>query len=44
MIGMKVAPSQVNVATASEAFDEAGKLVRPEDRAAVRQLVAETGV
>ena len=41
MIGMNVAPAQVNVARASEAFDEPGNLVRPEDRAAVRQLVEE---
>jgi chromate reductase len=41
MMGMKVAPSQVNVARAAEAFDQDGNLVRPEDRAAVRQLVDE---
>ena len=41
MIGMKVAQAQVNVARAPEAFDDAGNLVRPEDRAAVRELVDE---
>jgi len=41
MIGMKVVPAQVAVARASEAFDESGNLVRPEDQAAVRQLVEE---
>jgi chromate reductase len=41
MIGMKLVPSQVNVARAAEAFDQDGNLVRPEDRAAVRQLVDE---
>jgi NAD(P)H-dependent FMN reductase len=41
MIGMKVVPAQVAVARASEAFDEAGNLVRPEDLAALRQLVEE---
>jgi NAD(P)H-dependent FMN reductase len=39
MIGMKVVPAQVAVARASQAFDESGKLVRPEDQAAVAQLV-----
>jgi len=41
MIGMKVVPAQVAVARASQAFDESGNLVRPEDQAAVRQLVEE---
>jgi NAD(P)H-dependent FMN reductase len=41
MIGMKVVPSQANVARATEAFDGAGNLLRPEDRAAVRQSVDE---
>jgi NAD(P)H-dependent FMN reductase len=41
MIGMTVVPAQVTVARAGEAFDPAGNLVRPEDRAAVVQLVAE---
>jgi NAD(P)H-dependent FMN reductase len=39
MIGMKVVPAQVAVARASQAFDESGNLVRPEDQAAVAQLV-----
>ena len=41
MIGMKVVPAQVAVARASEAFDEAGNLIRPEDQEAVRSLVEE---
>jgi NAD(P)H-dependent FMN reductase len=41
MIGMKVVPTQVAVARVSQAFDESGNLVRPEDQAAVRQLVEE---
>jgi NAD(P)H-dependent FMN reductase len=41
MIGMKVVSAQVAVARAPEAFDESGNLVRPEDQAAVRQLVEE---
>ena len=43
MIGMKVLAAQVNVARASEAFDNDGQLVRSEDQAAVRQLVEELG-
>jgi chromate reductase, NAD(P)H dehydrogenase (quinone) len=41
MIGMKVVPTQVTVAKATQAFDEAGSLVRPEDQAAVRQMAEE---
>lgn len=41
MIGMKVVPTQVAVARALEAFDESGNLVRPEDQAAMRELVRE---
>ena len=41
MIGMKVVPSQVNIAGAASAFDSEGKLVNPEDRAAVQQLAAD---
>jgi NAD(P)H-dependent FMN reductase len=41
MIGMKAVPAQVAVARATEAFDASGELVRPEDQAAVRQLVEE---
>jgi NAD(P)H-dependent FMN reductase len=41
MIGMKVIAAQVNVGRATEAFDEGGNLARPEDRAALRQLVDE---
>lgn len=41
MMGMKVVPTQVNIARAAEAFDDAGQLVRQEDRAAVQQLVDE---
>jgi chromate reductase len=41
MIGMKVVPSQLTVAKATQAFDEAGNLVRPEDQAALRQVVQE---
>ncbi len=39
MIGMKVVPAQVTVARAIEAFDQSGALIRPEDRAAVRESV-----
>ncbi len=41
MLGMKVLAGQVNIAKGQEAFDEAGNLVRPEDRAAVTQLTDE---
>jgi chromate reductase, NAD(P)H dehydrogenase (quinone) len=41
MIGMKVVSTQVAVPRAAEAFDESGNLIRPEDRAALRQLVEE---
>jgi chromate reductase, NAD(P)H dehydrogenase (quinone) len=41
MIGMKVVPTQVTVAKATQAFDEAGDLLRPEDKAALRQLTEE---
>ena len=38
---MKVVPTQVTVAKATQAFDEAGDLLRPEDKAALRQLTEE---
>jgi chromate reductase, NAD(P)H dehydrogenase (quinone) len=41
LIGMKVIPAQVNIAHAQEAFNQDDKLVSPEDREAVTQLVNE---
>jgi len=41
MIGMKVVPTQVAVAKASQAFDEAGNLLRLEDQKAIRELTEE---
>jgi chromate reductase len=41
MIGMKVAPSQVTVARAMEAFDAEGRLSRREDEEAVERVIGE---
>ena len=41
MLGMKVLAAQVNIAKGQEAFDEAGNLLRPEDRAAVTRFTDE---
>lgn len=38
MIGVEVVPTEVSVARAQEAFDDAGNLLRDSDRAALRQL------
>jgi chromate reductase, NAD(P)H dehydrogenase (quinone) len=41
VLGMKVLPAQVNIAKGQEAFDDAGNLVRAEDRAALEHFVDE---
>ncbi len=41
MIGVKVAPSQVTVARAMEAFDAEGRLARREDEEAVERVIGE---